>query len=355
MPLWMKNLLENGVAMPMIMDEAGGGDGGSSASGGGSSESATPTSESGGGTSTSNDGAAADGGTAQGAADISKDGTGGKTTLFEGTAKAEGDAANPMTELLGEEYAENKSLEKFKSVQDLAKSYVELEKQVGKPKVGVPDENSTDEQRAEFYKSLGVPDDAAGYEFKRPEALPEGVPYDEAHASKWADIFKEHNIPAEAANALRDASIKEMLEQGVEGNAKATEALNADLDKYFGDKKSAKVAEVSSLMKEAISDDGLRTKISEALNGEQSVVVAATIDHVVQHMNKKFGRADSNIGNGGNAMAGQSPQSIRQEATKLMSSPAYQDAMHVDHKNVVARVNDMYANVAALTEAGRKR
>lgn len=59
------------------------------------------------------------------------------------------------------------SVKKFDDPAKLAKSYVELEKMVGKDKIVVPTEKSTPEEWAAFYNKTGRPEDITGY--KTPE------------------------------------------------------------------------------------------------------------------------------------------------------------------------------------------
>lgn len=56
------------------------------------------------------------------------------------------------------------SVTKFESQEELAKSYVNLEKMVGKDKIVVPTEKSTPEEWADFYSKTGRPAEMTGYE-----------------------------------------------------------------------------------------------------------------------------------------------------------------------------------------------
>lgn len=74
---------------------------------------------------------------------------------------------------LDENIRENKSWSKFKSPQELAKSYTELEKMVGK-KGEIPKDDATPEEWSNFYKKLGLPDDYEGYGIELPKELADG-------------------------------------------------------------------------------------------------------------------------------------------------------------------------------------
>lgn len=76
-------------------------------------------------------------------------------------------AGSNWYDTLGDDFKANPSIQKFKSPTDLAKSYVNLEKMIGKDKVVLPNEKSTPEELNAFYNKLGKPQDISGY--KTPE------------------------------------------------------------------------------------------------------------------------------------------------------------------------------------------
>jgi hypothetical protein len=73
-----------------------------------------------------------------------------------------------------EELREAKSLGQFKSIEDLLKGYVQTKAMVGAKSVVVPSKNATPEQREEFFKAIGRPDQAAEYDAPASDALPDG-------------------------------------------------------------------------------------------------------------------------------------------------------------------------------------
>jgi hypothetical protein len=69
----------------------------------------------------------------------------------------------------------NASITKFKSKADLAKSYVELQKMVGKDKIVVPTDKSTPEEWAAFYDKAGRPSEAKAYDVPEFKDVPEPI------------------------------------------------------------------------------------------------------------------------------------------------------------------------------------
>jgi len=71
---------------------------------------------------------------------------------------------------LPDELKAHASLSKFKSFEDITKSYIEQEKLVGR-KTAIPGEDATAEEWATFYNASGRPEDSNAYGIEIPEAL----------------------------------------------------------------------------------------------------------------------------------------------------------------------------------------
>jgi hypothetical protein len=125
--------------------------------------------------------------------------------------------------------------------EDVLKSYQTLEKRIGSM-VAVPDDKAKAEDRDAFFQKLGWPGKPEGYEFARPEGLPEHIPYDAAFADKFKVWANEAKLPVGQAQALHDQYVKQFaddiasFQQELQGKAKAAhETLTREL---WGDPKS---------------------------------------------------------------------------------------------------------------------
>ena len=78
-----------------------------------------------------------------------------------------------------------KTLEKFKDVSGLAKSYVETERYF-EGAVRIPDEKASAEEWERYYTKLGRPEQSDGYEFEKAE-LPDGMSYNEDFEKAFLD------------------------------------------------------------------------------------------------------------------------------------------------------------------------
>ena len=93
----------------------------------------------------------------------------------------------------------------------LAEGYQSLEKRLGSMTT-LPDEKAAPEVRDDFAKKMGWPGDPKGYEFARPEGLPENIPYDEGMAERFKQWANEARLPKAAAQALHDQYVKQFAE-----------------------------------------------------------------------------------------------------------------------------------------------
>lgn len=93
----------------------------------------------------------------------------------------------------------------------LAEGYQSLEKRLGSM-VSLPDDKAAPEDRDAFFKKLGWPGEPKGYEFARPEGLPEDVPYDEGMAERFKAWANEAKLPKATAQALHDQYVKQFAE-----------------------------------------------------------------------------------------------------------------------------------------------
>lgn len=138
-------------------------------------------------------------------------------------------------------------LERFDDPGGLAKSYIELEQRTG-TMVNVPGENSTDEQKAEFYAKLGRPEKPEGYEIARPENLPEGLPYDEVLEGKIKQVAHGAGVTqsqlAALAKVFNDYGV-ETFNTALEANKKLNDERWANLKMEWGENKTKENIELA--------------------------------------------------------------------------------------------------------------
>jgi hypothetical protein len=124
--------------------------------------------------------------------------------------------------------------------EDVLSGYRNLEKKLGSMKT-VPGAEAKPEEWDAFHKSQGWPGEPKAYEFKRPEGLPENLPYDEAMADRFKAWANEARLPAPAAQKLHDMYVGQFAEDlkafEAEQGQKA-KAAHETLVKEWGDPQS---------------------------------------------------------------------------------------------------------------------
>ena len=178
-------------------------------------------------------------------------------TQHTGYVNPDGTFAEGWANNLPEDSAAYKdTLSKYKSVPDMAKALANANALIGK-KLGVPNEKSSPEEVAAFRRSLGVPDTIDEYKFA-PDALPEGMTWDDNNVKNYAEIAHKHNIPPSAMKALvtEHAKMEHFKMQGIQAQIEKqhVEAVNTlkkewggEFDKNIGlAKQAAKIAGVNA-------------------------------------------------------------------------------------------------------------
>jgi hypothetical protein len=135
---------------------------------------------------------------------------------------------------LGDNFAPHaEALKNFKSVDDLAKSYLHFRK----TGPAYPTEDSTPQDIERFRTLANVPASPEGYGLTKPENLPAGAEWDESIAAEIAAVAHKHHVPAPALKALADAQLaaeNRRAEAYAKEQAVAQEKLKTELVSILG-------------------------------------------------------------------------------------------------------------------------
>ena len=132
---------------------------------------------------------------------------------------------------LSEDIREEKSLASFKTVGDLAKSFVNTKKMVGKNVVAIPNETSTEGEWQEYFKAGGRPETVDDYGLKAPEGLPPELAeqiFPEAKLKSWQDRFFKAGVSKKAADVFVAEFAKDILAES-QAITQANETAAAEL------------------------------------------------------------------------------------------------------------------------------
>lgn len=128
--------------------------------------------------------------------------------------------------------------------------------------VKIPGQDATDEDRAAYYKAIGVPDDPKGYGIKPPEKLPDGVKWDDSLSEKFAGIAHQAGLtPAQVAKLTewQVAQVAEQVGATRESAAQAMEAEKKELNRTFG----ADLPKAVDLAQRIAKQEGLSPDIAD--------------------------------------------------------------------------------------------
>jgi len=206
---------------------------------------------------------------------------------------------------------------------------------IGK-KTGVPAADAAPEEWEKFHATLR-PAKADDYELNSPD--PEA-------AKAIKGIFHEAGLTKSQAAKLAakfDAFVAEKTAPQKEAEAKLDKEFEEMTKATFGPE-NAKVLERSKEMLAALTPDSMKPFLNRLPN--ESLVLLAG---VMEQVRAKYLKED-NISGGSAGGVPQDVSSLRDEAQKLQSSPAWKDVFHKDHESTVAKVNEIYTSIARATK-----
>lgn len=136
---------------------------------------------------------------------------------------------------LGDETKEALRNSGFDTKEKLAEGYLNLSKKLG-TSVQPPGEGATEEQRREFFKKLGAPETAEGYELSPPN-LPEGLQTDEAFRNAFKQAALQAGLTTTQARQVYGWYTNYMIDlvkSNGDANAKAAASTTETLQKEWG-------------------------------------------------------------------------------------------------------------------------
>jgi hypothetical protein len=137
-------------------------------------------------------------------------------------------------------------------IEDLGRSYKNLEKLLGTEKVPRPTSDDDEEGWERWYAASGRPDSEDKYEFKRPE-LPSDLPYDEEAEKNFRTWAKANGLNKRQASNLYDAYAKTQMERHAAyhtGQKQARSNIEQNLRREYGQQFDAKVNVARQFLRE---------------------------------------------------------------------------------------------------------
>jgi hypothetical protein len=226
------------------------------------------------------------------------------------------------------------SITKFKNKGDLAKSYVELQKTLGKDKIVVPTDKSTPDEWRAYFKAVGAPDKEDEY-----STITDDMPEAIRDRKEALDAFRKAAYEQGVTKKQFDAIFgtykglkKAEFEQGIEKVGKMREASETELRREWGAAYEAKVDGAQKVINTFFKDKAIRPEFSVLANDKGFIAAMADIA-------ERLGE-DVIAGKPRNVMT---PQEAQSELNSIMGDPKspWRNELHPEHDAYVQKVIDL--------------
>lgn len=242
--------------------------------------------------------------------------------------------ANDWRTALPKELQDNPTLKKYNSIDALAQAYVNAQKLIGGNKMPVPNENTTEQEWADIFKKLGLPEKVEEYNVK----FKDGVSIQEEFVKEFQKTAHSLGILPKQAQKLAEwfsdinmGSEKKIADARLADYNKTVTELKAEWGKAF----DLKVARANKVLAENGGKELMQHFVALGLGGDKKVMnFLASIGDILYKEDKAL------PGSGGGVGSPMTPKEIQSEINKVMGDPKHPYYLK-DHPNHKAAVDQM--------------
>lgn len=232
------------------------------------------------------------------------------------------------------------TLSRFTRFDEMVKSHMNLRRKFNKDPdtlVELPNEHTSDEDRAEFHRKRGVPDDVKGYKYVRSEDLSDNVAIDDEKLAAYYELSKKANLTKEQFNIManghlalvdKDIAAFDLIQE--EENHKANAEAESALRKKLGKAYEERVARANAIMRKYGGDEAVA-----ALKLENNPLMVEFIDNIAEDMSEDRIK-------GITSTTVPTTVALDNRIAELRKHPAYNNSSHPEHKKVQAEVQELY-------------
>lgn len=228
-------------------------------------------------------------------------------------------------------------LEKFTTVEALAKSYMNAETLIGREKIPMP---KTPEEWESAYTRLGRPENPDGYELKVAQDIAEKVKDLNQEDSKWfKDVAHKAGLNKQQAEMIfgeywkMAAGNHETLQGAIAGErAEAEMSLKKEWLTAYDHNLGIANKALSHISQEAFGDDSLVTHLADRGLSNDPVIVK-----LMHHVGTKVLEDTSLVG------GGVSSKEVDKRISDIQANPGYFDKKHPSHAALVREMNDLFS------------
>ena len=257
----------------------------------------------------------------------------GTTSAPTSFVNDDGTFVENWTQSLDSDLQMERSLATIRNVKDLAKSFVMTKRMVGKGKIAIPNETSTEGEWQEWYKAGGRPDTAHDYGLKAPEGVPaELFPVEKLNV--WQDRFHKLGISKKAAETIISEYAKDIgvdLQMHQTDQEATQKELVAGLQREWGRAYEQNVHLGNVAIEEGVKgNDEFKQRLTQKFGNDPDFIRFAS------NLGSKFAESkmiDTSI---------PTPMDIQENINEMMQTDAYMNRNNPNHKITVEKVQRLF-------------
>lgn len=241
---------------------------------------------------------------------------------------------------LSDEYKSLPTFEKFKSADDLAKSYVNLEKMVGKDKIVMPKDEKDVDGWNTVYSRLGRPEAPDKYEVKLD--LPEGLSVPDEAINSFKSVAHQYGLSNKQLQGIMghwSELEKNAYIQSVERKAEVIQSTETGLRKELGANYDVAKTNVEAFINNFAPDE-VKQDYLDGIKSNKDMF------KTFYNASKKMG--EDSLG-GSKKQLGMSPEEAQQEYNAILYDVkgAYYNNAHPEHESTKQKMMKLLEYIQA--------
>lgn len=271
---------------------------------------------------------------------------------FTNFIEADGKLKSGWKDNLPEEMRHELSLDTFDSIPEAMRQLISAQRMIGKDKVVIPNDKSSQAEIDAFYNAIGRPESPDKYEYQAPN----DIDIVDFSPETMKPIFEDLHKSGMTQNQLNVAMghfhnyVKGLQEQVAQEEEQEFQAAEAMIKEELGESLDDMQHHANLLIAENSPNEEFKSKLLEAVNDNN---LRPLIFSFLGNVHKKhFSQHDGMPPSDGPAADG-SPAALEAKAKELMETPGYMDGTMKNqspeqYKRLTSQITELY------NKAGKK-
>lgn len=227
------------------------------------------------------------------------------------------------------EYRNDPNINKFKDINEMAKSYNSLSSMLGKKKAVIPTDKTDAKAMADYFSKVRIPENVDGYKLEPIDLSAVGIESLDFEGFKEAALA--NNMTQDQANGIAKWYSENVLStqtQSAEQLQQATSQAGLELRKEFGAAYDEKISKAQNFFKSNFASLSENQELMNKLGNDPKFIKD------IANLSSKF--SEASIGDVPKTST-LTPAEAGKEKVRLMSTDAYSNQMHPEHKDTVEK------------------